>query len=104
MDARKFLKEMTSTSLKRNSKLSANEYFDTAVGKKMIDIISKKVRIIDGKSFTLQDGGIIKGFQENPLYMGRDFFADMKELGFICEIISYHDEEAPVKTYLFKAD
>ncbi len=104
MDAHKFLTEMTSTSTKSNSKLSAKEYFDTDVGKKMIDVISKKIRIIDETSFTLQDCGIIEELEKNPLYMGRDFFTDMKDLGFICKVISYHDEEAPVKTYLFKAN
>lgn len=103
MDAYRFLTEMKSTPVKSNIELSAKEYFDTDVGKKMIGIISKEVRIVDKTSFKLQEWGI-KKFQENPLYMGRDFFTDMKELGFICEVISYHDEEAPVKTYLFKAN
>ena len=103
MDAYNFLMEMKATSVKKYSELSAKEYFDTDVGKKMIGIISGKSKSMTKSSFTLQGNETIKEFEKNPLYMGRDFFTDMKELGFICKVISQHDDEAPVKTYLFKA-
>lgn len=102
MDALGFVRKLKEKTNTNPSKLSAEKYFETSEGRKMIHIISEKVEIIDEKSFTLTDWCIIAGFENNPLYQGRSFFKDMEALGFSCEIISYHQDEAPIKTYLFK--
>ena len=103
MNAIEFVAQMSKPCIKAKYELSASEYFDTEVGQKMILFIAGKVRVMDSTSFSLQDWEITNDFHKNPLYAGRNFFSDMEDLGFTCEIISYRDEEAPVRTYLFKA-
>lgn len=103
MDGCGFMKEMMNPSIQDISKLPASVYFETDAGKKMIQIISKKASIRSETSFTMQDWNTVKDFEKNPLYQGRHFFQDMEELGFDCQIISFHVDEAPIKTYLFEA-
>ena len=102
MDALGFVKEMQNEPEINSSKLSAKEYFETTEGKKMIRIISREVVIINEKSFKLVDRDFIKRIENNPLYKGRHFFVDMRSLGFDYQIISRHQDEAPVCTYLFE--
>lgn len=84
------------------AKMPADEYFDTFAGKEIMNFLSKKVRVIDTKTFELVDFYVISELKKNPLYKGRDFFSDMRVLGFTYEITSCHQDEAPIKTYLFK--
>lgn len=102
MDALGFLRKLKQEPSMLLAELSAEEYFETDEGKQMIYIISQKVRITGEKSFLLEDWGVIRNFQKNSLYKGRDFIEDMQSLGFSCEIVGYHLDEAPIKTYLFK--
>lgn len=86
------------------SKMPANEYFKTKAGKKIIYFLSetKKVKVIDERTFELVDYYVISDLKKNPLYEGRDFFKDMEALGFTCKCTSHHQDEAPIHTYLFK--
>ena len=104
MNAIEFVAQMSRPCIKAKFELSASEYFDTEVGQKMMLFIAGNVKVVDETSFSLQDWEITKSFHMNPLYSGRNFFSDMEDLGFTCEIISYHDKNAPVRTYLFKAN
>ncbi len=102
MDAIEFMHNLTGKTTFRHRKLSAKEYFESEPGRMMMQYIKDKVRIINDVCFTV-DGWNLKEIQENSLYNGRNFFSDMDELGFIYEIISYHQDEAPIKTYRFQA-
>ena len=102
MDALKFIKEMKKPVVITTQHLSAEEFFETNEGKKMLEIISKEVKVVDEKSFQIVDWGVIEKFEKNPLYRGRKFFVDMRNLGFDYTIISYHQDEAPVRTFLFE--
>lgn len=103
MNAIEFIDSLNGTSKTENlDKMPANEYFDTSAGKMIISFLSKKIRIIDTKTFELVDFYVTSELKENPLYKGRDFFSDMKALGFTYEITSYHQDEAPTRTYLFR--
>ena len=86
------------------SKMPANEYYETTAGKQIISFLSKKVTVVDEKTFRLVDFYVTSDLEKNPLYKGRNFFADMIALGFTCECISHHQDEAPIHTYLFKTE
>ena len=104
MKAIEFIKNLQGEpELDRLSKMPANEYFETTAGKKIIYFLSEKVKVIDERTFELVDFHVTYDLKKNPLYKGRDFFADMKALGFTCECTSRHQDELPVRTYLFKA-
>lgn len=104
MKAIEFIKSLQVTPKADNlSEMLANEYFETTAGKKIIYFLSEKVRIIDENTFELVDFYVTSDLKKNPLYKGRDFFSDMKALGFTCECISHHQDELPIHTYLFKA-
>ena len=83
-------------------KMPVNKYFDTLAGKMIMSFLSERVSIINTKAFELVDFNVTSELKKNPLYKGRDFFSDMKALGFTYEITSYHQDEAPIKTYLFR--
>lgn len=103
MNAIEFVKNLNEISRTDDlANLPANEYFDTLAGKEIMSFLSKKVRVIDQKTFELVDFYVISDLKKNPLYKGRDFFSDMASLGFTWEITSYHQDEAPIKTYLFR--
>ena len=103
MNAIEFVENLNVMSKTENlATLPANEYFDTFAGKKIISFLSDKVTVIDRKTFELVDFGVTSSLEKNPLYKGRNFFLDMKALGFSYEITSHHQDEAPVLTYLFK--
>ena len=106
MNAIEFVKNLNVNETSRTENLAnlpANEYFDTLAGKKIISFLSEKVRVIDPKTFELEDYYVISDLKKNPLYKGRDFFSDMTSLGFTWKITSYHQNEAPIKTYLFQS-
>ena len=104
MNAIEFVESLNGTSKTEDlSEMPANEYFNTFAGKKIMSFLSEKVRVIDTKTFELVDFYVTSELEKNPLYKGRDFFSDMKDLGFTCEITSYHQDEAPIKTYLFRS-
>ncbi len=101
MNAIEFMHNLTEKTTFKPRELSAEEYFQSDQGKRMIQSIKDKVRVIDDKCFTIDDWDLQR-IQKNPLYKGRIFFHDMDELGFIYDIISYHQDEAPIKTYKFQ--
>ena len=103
MKAIEFIESLQGNSKADNlSKMSANEYFETTAGKKVICFLSEKVRVIDERTFELVDFRVTSDLAKNPLYKGRDLFSDMKALGFTCKCTSLHQDEAPIHTYLFK--
>ena len=102
MNATEFVESLNETSQPDDiANIPAKEYFDTFAGKRIISFLSEKVKVVDTNAFELVDYQVISQLKKNPLYKGRDFFSDMRALGFSCKIISYHQEEAPIKTYLF---
>lgn len=103
MNAIEFVESLNRTrSTEDLDQMAANEYFNTFARKKIISFLAEKVRVIDVRSFELVDFYVTSELKKNPLYKGRDFFSDMRDLGFTCEITSYHQDEAPIKTYLFR--
>jgi len=103
MNAIEFVESLNRTrSTEDLAQMKAHEYFNTFAGKQIISFLAEKIRFIDARSFELVDFYVTSELEKNPLYRGRDFFSDMKDLGFTYEITSYHQEEVPIKTYLFK--
>ncbi len=102
MNAIEFMNSLKEKNTFKLRELSAKEYFESDLGKRMMAHIKNNVRITSDVCFTVDDWHL-KEIQENPLYKERDFFSDMDELGFIHRIISYHQAEAPIKTYEFQA-
>lgn len=104
MNAIEFIKLLQGDNKEQNySKPSEIEFFATSAGRKIIAFLSKEIRIVDEKSFELVDYNVTSNLKKNPLYKGRDLFADMERLGFSFECTSFHQDEAPVRTYFFKA-
>lgn len=101
MNAIEFMNIMAGKKTIEAKKLSAKKYFESEQGKEMMQYLRNTVRLYSDRCFRVNDLGL-KEINNNPLYKGRDFFSDMTELGFSYEIISYHEEEAPIKTYEFK--
>ena len=103
MKAIEFIESLQDKQADNLSEMPAKEYFETPAGQKIICFLSEKVNVIDDSTFELVDFYVTSELAETPLYEGRNFFADMEELGFIYECTSYHQDEAPICTYLFKA-
>lgn len=103
MKAIEFIESLRDKQADNLSEMPANEYFETTAGKKVIYFLSEKVEVIDERTFKLVDFNVTYALGKNPLYKGRNLFTDMNALGFTCECISYHQDEAPICTYLFKA-
>ena len=105
MNAIEFMKIMkgnkTIETRKLSAELSAEEYFDSEQGKEMMRYLKNNIYLYSNRLFRVDDIDL-KKIHGNPLYKGRNFFSDMAEIGFSCEIISHHQEEAPIKTYEFK--
>ena len=95
--------------LKNNSKaddlsdMPANEYFETEAGKKIIYYLAEKVRVVNEKAFELMDFYVTWDLAQNPFYKGRNFFSDMKELGFTCKCTDCHQDKSTIRIYLFTA-
>ena len=103
MNAIEFVASLNKTSrIEDLAKMEASEYFSTPAGKKVISFLSGKVSVMDEKTFELVDFHVISTLEKDLLYKGRDFLSDMKALGFTFEITSHHQDEAPIKTYLFR--
>ena len=103
MKAIEFIESLQGKQADNLSEMPANEYFETTAGKKVIYFLSEKVKVIDERTFELVDFYVTSDLAKNPLYKGRNLFADMKALGFTYECTSHHQDEAPIHTYLFKA-
>lgn len=105
MEATRFMKKLQDTSLTNTyadySNILPDEYFDSQLGKEVLLFLSKEAKVIDEKTFTLTSD-IIDRLHKKPIYQGRSFFSDMKALGFTCECTSYHQDEAPIRTYISK--
>ncbi len=101
MNAIEFMHNLTKKTTFKPRELSAEEYFQSYQGKRMMEIVKDNARVIDDKCFTIDDWDL-QIIQKNPLYRGRSFFEDMNKLGFVCNITSYHQDEAPIKTYKFQ--
>lgn len=105
MKATEFIESLVGKPEANNlSEMPANEYFETPAGKKIIYFLAEKVRVIDERTFELVDFYVTSKLKENPLYEGRNLFSDMEALGFTYKCTSYHQDEAPICTYLFKAE
>lgn len=85
------------------SEMTANEYFETTDGKKIIGFLLEKVKVIDERTFELVNFYVRYELEMHPLYRGRNFFSDMEALGFTRECINRHPDEMMDHTYVFKA-
>lgn len=105
MNASEFISELQGRVSQTNlASLSSPEFFETPEGKDILHFLAGKVTVIDEKSFQLVDDEVTKVLAKEPSYAGRDFFQDMAGLGFSCKCTSYHQDEAPIRTYLFQAN
>ena len=103
MNAIEFVEYLKKSQTTNNmSKLPAKEYFDTPAGKQIIGKISSRAKVIKETTLEFVDFFLTDELKDDPLYNGRDFLSDMKDLGFSCQITSYHQDELPIKTYQFK--
>ncbi len=100
LDALEFIRQMQEQQRKIIRNLSAPIYFTTLEGKGMCHFIVASINIIGNNSFTIEKRRIAE-LEDNLLYKGRNFFADMISLGFEFNIISQPND--PLVTYLFKA-
>lgn len=82
-------------------KLSAADYFETEAGKEMLDFIAAKA-VISERKFKIVEVGAIQMIHAHPLYKGRDFLQDMKDLNFnVCTNVRQIDG-ITVVTYTFE--
>lgn len=103
MNAIEFMSELQGQStIEDLAQLPAREFFETPEGKDILHYLAKEVTVVDANSFKLVDYEVTRILSKDPSYAGRNLFKDMVDLGFSYECISYHQDEAPIRTYLFK--
>lgn len=83
-------------------KLSAAAFFEKEAGKEVMRFISDNATVINERTFKIVDVGFVQRLHAHPLYKGRDFFQDMKDLHFSIEIESRKIDDIEVNTYTFK--
>ena len=105
MNATEFISELQGKGTQQDpADLSPSEFFETPEGKDILRFLMGKVQVIDDRSFQLADDGVTSVLAKEPSYKNRNFFEDMTGLGFAWERTSYRQDEAPIRTYLFKAN
>ena len=103
MNASEFISELQGNGIQQDlASLSPSEFFETSEGKDILHFLAGKVRVLNVHSFELVDDGVTSVLAKDSSYKGRNFFQDMTGLGFTWECTSYHQDEAPIRTYLFQ--